>query len=225
MSGLSENCRLSFEELAAVFSLAGKNTLVDFRSEGDRALTGQDLWNACCALVRDGLLLQSGDGFAISSELFSLLQPALEGKTAMIMTPGSEAYAQMIYYGEGRLTALERSSCGGYLLTVLDARELEQDLAQRLELVYPEETDPTQLLAEIPVAADADWGTLLKNATMVLEQLELSTGQRIGWLRIVEQGIFHWIQWSRGGKVYCEPLLRDRMIGLLEQFQEGAVRS
>lgn len=224
MSVLSEGCRLSFEELAAVLSLGGMESLVDFRWEHRQPLTGQALWSACCALVRDGVLLQKEDGFTLSPELFALLQPALESKTAMIMTPGSDRCAQMIYYGESRLTALERSPCGGYILTAMEAQELEEELVRRLELVYPQEPYPEGLLPEIPVEPDADWNTLLKHATMVVEQLELSTGRRIGWMRIVEQGIFTWIQWFRGDKICCEPLDQEVLIGLLRQFQEGVMR-
>lgn len=224
MSGLSEGYRLSFEEMAAVLSVGGMENLVNFRSENLHRLTGQGLWSACCSLVRDGILLQSEAGFSISPEFTALLIPALEGKTAMVMTPGSEWCPQMIYYGEGRITALERSHCGGYVLTALDAQELEEELVRRLELVYPQESDPKGIPPDLSVAPDDNWETLLRHATMVLEQLELCSGRRIGWLRIVVQGIFSWIQWYRGDQIHCEPLERELLVGLLQQFQEGAMR-
>ena len=219
MSGYHEGCQLTFDEIAAVAALAGKKTLVGFRPEEMQELTAERVWSACAGLMRDAMMTQIDGKFRLCKALVDVMQPVCEAKTILAMTPSRDQYTQQLYYGADRVAAVERSPFGRYILSALEKSELTEALEEHLELEYPREV-PSQEEGElIPMPeTDAPREKLLEGARFLVEQLDPETGARTEWLRVVELGLFSWVQWTANGAVCHESLTRDTLDGLLRQM-------
>lgn len=220
MSEYTEGYQLTLEELAVLFSLCGKRTMVGFRADEVSEITEEKLWSACSNLVRDGLLSQKKERYVMPRELAVLMVPVVLCKKVLVMTPGSDRFSQVIYYGDEAQTLVERSVHGGFVLSGRPRETLTEDLVERLELDCHQEVLPDASAPD--TSADGLWAALMQDAEVLLERLDLDTGSRTGWLRIIRQGIFRWIQYTEGDKVLDKPLTPENMTQLLQQFLKGA---
>lgn len=219
MSEYQESCRLRLEEIAAVLSLAGRKNLVGFRAE--QLLTREAVWNACCALLGDGLLTQTEGKFRISRELAEVMQPLCAPAAVLALTPGTDLAPQVLYYVSDRATALEQAVYGGYTLTPLGANEILQDLCDRLELEFPDYSQEDAQPPQAAVAPEDGTQKLLAGADFVLEQLDPETGHRRNWLRVLSVGMDRWLQWTQGPGLECEALTEELLQKVVQRLRKG----
>lgn len=221
MSEYHEGCQLTVSEIAAVMSLAGKRTMVGFCTEEAASVTAEDVWNACCALMRDRMMTQIDGKFRLCRELIQVMQPMYQASVLIVMTPSDDRFPQEIFYGADTVTAVTKTSYGRYLLTPMDRMDVTAEITERLEISFPEEkVDKDSELHSI-VEPEAPREALLQNARFVLEQLRADTGARTGWLRVVDQGIFSWLQWTQKRDVMSEPLTRSGLDARVQALLRG----
>lgn len=221
MSNYHEGCQLTLSEIAAVMSLAGKSTMVGFQSGDVESLSAEKIWSACCALMNDGMMTQIDGKFRLCRELVEVLQPMCQARTVLVLTPGSDLYAQVICYGADTVTTMVHTSYGRYLLTALGQEELAEELGDLAELSYPEQKPTEEDAAPAAPLLEDPREVLLQGARFLLEQLDPETGRRTGWVRVLEQGLFSWIQWTDKGKLCCEPLTKEGFDKLLLALLRG----
>ena len=224
MSQYREGCQLRIDEIAAVLALAGKKTLVGFQTEDLRSLGSQQIWNACCRLVKDQMMTQIDGKFRLCPDLVDVMQPVCQAQRILALTPASDLLPQVIYYCTDRVVAMERTAFGRYVLTPMDPEEMIADLAERMELEFGEETGTEGAQLEIDVKPEDSRQTLLASALFVLEVLDGTSGTRRGWLRMVEQGMDRWLQWTQQNTLCCEELTEALLSNLLQALQRGDIQ-
>lgn len=222
MNNSHESCQLSLTEIAAIMSLAGKKNMVGFKPKTAEKLTAEAMWNACCSLMKDGMMTQIDGKFRMCRELVEVMKPICQARAVLILTPGSDLYAQKLYYAAEQVVSMQSAVYGGYLLKAMDEADLPQEIAEHLELVFSEQQPSAEdLPPEITVQLGDSRKNLAQGSLMLLEQLNAETGERSAWIRIVEQGVFKWLQWTERGKLCCEALTRERLEKLLNLLLRG----
>ena len=216
MSVLHEGCQLTIHEIAAVLSLSGKEAMIGFQNEDIQTVTQESMWNACCNLVRDAMMTQIDGMFRLSRELVDVMKPVCMARSILSLTPGSDGYAQLIFYSEDTVTSMERTPFGRYALMAMDREEVSDMLQEHLEIEFPE-TEPGEedLPPDVTVQISEPRESLLQGARFLLEQLDIGTGQRMGWARLIEQGVLSWLQWTEKGQIQCVPLTKETLTSLL----------
>lgn len=217
MNGYHEGCQLTMDEIAAVMSLAGRQAMVGFRTEDVENLTPEGLWSACCRLMRDAMMTQADGKFRLSRELAEVMRPVCQARGVLMLTPRSDLYAQVIYYAADTVCAMERTPFGRCVLRAMARGEVAEALAAHLELSYPEEMpEPEDQPPVITVTAASGRGELLEGALFLLERIDPVTGQRTGWVRVLEQGPLSWLQWTESEAIGCAPLTKQALSELLQ---------
>ena len=224
MSQYREGCQLRIDEIAAVLALAGKQSLVGFQTEDLRSLTSEQVWNACCRLVRDQMMTQIDGKFRLCPELVEVMQPVCQAQTVLALTPASDLKLQVIYYCTDRVVSMERTAYGRYVLMAMGPEELAADVADRMELSFEEEQPGEESRLEIDVQREDSREKLLSGSLFVLEVLDGMTGTRRGWLRVAEQGMDRWLQWTQRHTVCCEELTEALLATLLQALQRGDIQ-
>lgn len=223
MNQYREGCQLRIDEIAAVLALAGKTSLVGFQTEDLRSLNSEQMWNACCRLVRDRMMTQIDGKFRLCPELVDVMQPVCQARLVLALTPASDLKPQAIYYCTDRVVSMERTAYGRYTLTPMGPKELPEDVADRMELSFEEETASGEVQLQIDVQTGDPRQKLLSGALFVLEVLDGTSGTRLGWLRVVEQGMDRWLQWTQRDTVCCEELTEALLSKLLQALQRGDI--
>lgn len=221
MSNYQESCQLRMDEIAAVLSLAGRKSVVGFQTEDMRDLTPDKVWNGCCRLLRDEMMTQIDGKFRLCRELVDVMQPICQAGTVLALTPASDLLPQMLYYAADRITAMERTSYGRYVLTPMGPEDLFRDLQERMQIEYTEEPPPDEAELEIDVLQNDSREKLLVSAEFVLEAVDGATGVRKNWLRLVRQGMDQWLQWTWEGALCCEALTAQLLQQRLQLLLRG----
>lgn len=221
MSDYREGCQLSAAEITAVLSLAGKKTVVGLPETEIIALTSEKLWNACCALMRDEMLSQTDGKFCPSKALMAVMQPMCQARCVLALTPASDMYAQTIFYVGDTVSTMTRASYGRYILRPIEAKEMAEQLMEQLELSFSEISGDGEEMPLVKVGVDEAQSELLKGAHFVVEQFHPDSGQRVGWLRLVEPGLTGWLQWTEKGGIQCEELSHESLDRLIRALLRG----
>lgn len=217
MIEFNEGCQLTMDEIAAVVSLAGKSGMVGFRRSDVENLTPERLWDACCRLMRDAMMTQADGKFRLSRELAAVMRPVCQADSVLMLTPASDLYAQMIYYAADQVCAMKRTTFGRFVLRAMERHEMVEDLEAHLELSYPDEMpEPQDQPPDMTVTAASGRGELLEGALFLLERIEPGTGLRTGWVRVLEQGMLSWLQWTENKDIGCVPLTKQALSELLQ---------
>lgn len=214
MIELNEGCQLTLDEIAAVVSLSGRQSMVGFRREDLDNLTPERLWDACCCLMRDTMMTYEDGKFRLSRELAAVMRPICQADSVLVLTPASDLHAQVIYYAAERVCAMNPTPFGRFVLRSMERHELAEALEAHLEISYPEQM-PEDLPPVATVTADADTQELLEGALFLLERIDPGTGLRIGWVRVLEQGPLSWLQWTENKDIGCVPLTKQALSELL----------
>lgn len=213
----NEGFQMTLDEIAAVVSLSGRQGMVGFRTEEMNNLTPERLWDACCRLMRDAMMTHVDGKFRLSRELMAVMRPVCLADSVLILTPASDLYAQVIYYVADQVCAMRPTPFGRFVLRLVERHELAEALETHLDLSYPEQTAESETQPPvITVATDADTRELLEGALFLLERVEPATGQRIGWIRVMEQGALSWLQWTDNKDIGCVPLTKQALSELLQ---------
>lgn len=221
MSHYQEGCQLRIDEIAAVMSLAGRQSIVGFQTEEIQNLTPEKVWSACCRLVRDQMMTQIDGKFRLCRELVDVMQPVCQADSILALTPASDLLPQVIYYVAERAVSMERTPYGRYILTPMGLEDIFQDLQERMEVDYPEEPQTADAQLEIDVQREDPREKLLGSAQFVMERLDSATGVRRDWLRLIRQGMDQWLQWTQGDTVCCEALTAELLQQRLQSLLRG----
>lgn len=218
MSAYHEGYQLTMDEIAAVVSLAGKQSMFGFQSEEIGQLTAEKLWDACCGMLRDNMLTQIGGKFRLNGELATVMRAICEANTVLSLMPGSDLHAQVLFYVADTVTAVERTPFGRYVLRAAAPEDLADIITEHMELTYPETAASVEWPPETALDWDAPQQTLLSGALFLVERLDAAQGKRTGWLRVTEQGVMRYLQWVKGTQLHCEPLTKDALTAALQML-------
>ena len=217
MNGFHEGCQLTMTEVAAILSLAGKGTLFGFQTEDAQSLMADGFWNACCRLMRDSMMTQVNGKFRLSKELAEVMRPVCQAGSALVLTPGSDQHTQVIYYVADTVCAMENTGSGRCVLRAIECGEIASDLVDHVELIFPDHLpEPEEQPPMLTIVVEDSREKLLEGAVLLAERFDITAGIRTGWIRIVEQGLFSWLQWADHGMISCEPLTKEAWSGLLQ---------
>lgn len=227
MSNYKEGCTLTLEEIAAVLSLAGVQTLVGFHRERTGELTREKLVSACCSLMNDNMMTRINGKFRLCGSLAAVMKNLCRVTTLVAVNPPDDLHAQVIYYvsSEG-VTALEMGTHGRYVLTALEPEEVPEDLAGRMDLSFPEGQEKDGEASEAPeltTPAEDSRSALLEGAGFLAERLDAATGDTKAWLRSAEQDVAQWLQWSNADQTGCEPLTEENLTRLVLAIMRGEI--
>ena len=214
----NESLQMRMEEIAAVMSLSGKKTLVGFQE--DKQISQQKLWDACCGLMRDGMLTQIDGKFRLRRDVMAIMQPICQARSVLALTPASDLFSQLMIYAADTATVVKKTPFGYQSLTSATCKELPELLSNHLQLKDPEiETTQEDVPPEVTVTEDSSHEELLSGAQFLLERLDPETGGCTCWLRMVQQGVLSWLQWPEKGKIesipYTAQTLQERIKALL----------
>ena len=216
MSYDREGCLLTADEIAAIRVLSGKQTMIGFQTDETEQFSEEKLWNACCRLMKDSMMTQIDGKFRMSRELVDVMRPVCQAGSALVVSPSSDLYPQMILWGADTVCAMKAGHYGKYILTPLDRSETADFLAEELDLSWWEiDGMKAELPPEIHVARDMPREQLLEDCSVLLERLDPDTGMRLGWCRIVG-GSGGWLQWTETDALACAPLTREAMADVLK---------
>lgn len=225
MSEEREGFHLTIEEIAAVLAMGGKQKFVGFRGRNPGILTEERMLNACCAMLRDGIMTQIDGKFRLRRDLWEVMLPVYTADSLLLVTPADEGSRQLACYGSGPVTVVEPAVYGGYSLTAMEAGELAGQICRVLSLeCFREEIPAPQLPEEAGPGPDADREELLRGAVFVLEQISTDSNRRLRWLRCILVDGEPVLQWrERDETVYrlmtescLQEALREMMRGVTE---------
>lgn len=219
MSNYREGCSLTLEEIAAILSLAGKDSLVGVQSDWAETLTGQKLVSACCALMRDKMMACIDGKFRMCHELVAVMENLCHASAVLVVTPSSNMFSQVVYYVAERVTSMEMKGKNRYVLRSMECNELPVDLAERMDVIFQEKAG-NQQVEVIPVETWDEQQVLLYEARFVIEQLDPDTGARNAWAR--QNGDL--IQWTAGGEIRSERLTESAWMRVVQFVSEGERR-
>ncbi len=218
-----ESYQLKWHEIMAVMTMAGKTDFVGLEPGAGEEFTEQTFWDACCSLMKDGLLTQQNDGFCLSAELTHLLKPMCEATTVWGVTPADDRTPQLlVYVAKDAAVAMVPTTVGRYSLTVVPRDEFVSVLTDHMGLPLTDlPTEPVDETVWEPCDPDEKSSTLLHGAQFLLEAFDMVGRRRSGWLRVVEEGVYYRLQWSCLAQSVWEPCLETTFIRAVRTLTEG----
>lgn len=218
MKEYQEGYQLTMPEIAAIVSLSGRQALVGFPVEENEQLTAQKLTDALCGMMRDKMLTQMDGKYLLCSDLAAVMRPVCQAGSILSLLPAEDLYGQILFYLGDTITAMENTPFGRYALWSLEPRQLGQVLMDHMALTYPEVVPDGEPQQAITVSPDSAQEQLLADARFLVERLNGTDGRREGWLRVTQQGMDSWIQWTRQGTLACEPLTPQALNMALQEL-------
>lgn len=218
-----EGYQLKWDEIMAVMVMAGKTEWIGLDSS--ETFTEEAFWNACCSLMQDGLLTQQDGVFRLCKELADLLKPMCDATLMWGITPQDDRIAQaLVYVADTAVVSVVPTGYGTYSLTAAPVGERNTILCDHMALSLPELlTEEADELSWTSCDPKASAASLLNGAQYVLEAFDIPNRCRRGWMRVVEAGVYHRLQWSRGNQSIWEPLTEEAFGRAVQTLTEGGI--
>lgn len=167
-------------------------------------------------------MTQINGSYRLCRELYDMMIPIRDAGTVLVLTPGSPEHSQVIYYGAERITSVQPVPYGGFSLSLFDGETLASNICAHVDLQPAREPARQSQSPEVPeVTPQMDAQTLSRGSLFLLERVDAGTGERLGWIRVFEQALDQWVQWTQNNEIQCQMLTGQLLEQLLERQWKG----
>ena len=219
---MEQSIFLRSDELHAIMAMGGAKVFFCFAEQSSAPVARERLLSATCDLQADGLLTQIDGQYRLRKDLFDVVYPIYQAKSALVLTAANTQKAQMIFYFGEQISALRKAHSDGYYLQPLTREELGSWITEYLE---PEIYEPLTTAPEFDMALsgskDSPVTELLEHAEFVLELIDISTQRRTRWLRGLRSDFIMWSEYCADATVVM-PMTAEQLEEDLKKLTEGA---